>query len=67
MESYLDKYPLFSSKFLNYKDWLKVLEYKKIRKYDTDSIEKIIEIKNGMNNKKKNYMRSFAKVLQIKR
>lgn len=55
MESYLDKYPLFSSKFLNYKDWLKVLEYKKIRKYDTDSIEKIIEIKNGMNNKKKLY------------
>ena len=52
LESYLDKYPLFSSKFLNYKDWLKVLEYKKIRKYDTDSIEKIIEIKNGMNNKR---------------
>lgn len=56
MESYLDKYPLFSSKFLNYKDWLKVLEYKKIRKYDTDSIEKIIEIKNGMNNKREKFL-----------
>ena len=56
MESYLDKYPLFSSKFLNYKDWLKVLEYKKIRKYDTDSIEKIIEIKNGMNNKREKFI-----------
>jgi len=56
MESYLDKYPLFSSKFLNYKDWLKVLEYKKIRKYDIESIEKIIEIKNGINNKREKFV-----------
>lgn len=56
LESYLDKYPLFSSKFLNYKDWLKVLEHKKIIKYDTDYIEKIIEIKNGMNNKREAFI-----------
>jgi len=30
LESYLEKYPLFGSKYLNYKDWLKVLEFKKI-------------------------------------
>ena len=56
LESYLNKYPLFSSKYLNYKDWLKILEFKKIAKYDTCFIDKVIEIKKGMNNKRTNFV-----------
>lgn len=52
LENYLAKYPIFSSKYLNYKDWLKVLEFKKISKYDTEFLDKVVEIKNGMNNKR---------------
>lgn len=73
LESYLNKYPLFSSKYLNYKDWLKILEFKKIAKYDTCFIDKVIEIKKGMNNKRTNFVRSAqgggssTRVLQIKK
>jgi hypothetical protein len=51
--SYLEKYPLFSSKYLNYKDWLKVLEYFQSKKHtEPESIKAIIEIKLQMNNKR---------------
>jgi hypothetical protein len=33
LESYLNKYPLFSRKYLNSLDWLKIIEFKKIGKY----------------------------------
>lgn len=62
LENYLDKFPLFSSKYLNYKDWVKVLEFKKIAaasvrstvgtKYDADFLDKVVKIRNGMNNKR---------------
>jgi hypothetical protein len=54
LENYLAKYPLFSSKYLNYKDWLKVLEFKKISKYDSEFLDKVValRLKNGMNNKR---------------
>lgn len=51
--SYLEKYPLFSSKYLNYKDWLKVLWYFEFKKHtEPKSIKAIIEIKLQMNNKR---------------
>ena len=50
---YLDNFPLFSSKYLNYKDWVKVLSYFKIKKHTKlESIKDIIEIKSKMNNKR---------------
>nr|YP_009364333.1 hypothetical protein [Ophiocordyceps sinensis]ARF03404.1 hypothetical protein [Ophiocordyceps sinensis] len=51
--SYLEKYPLFSSKYLNYKDWVKVLSYFESKKHtESESIKAIIEIKLQMNNKR---------------
>jgi hypothetical protein len=51
--NYLDKYPLFSSKYLNYKDWIKVLSYFEAKKNtEPDSIKAIVEIKSQMNNKR---------------
>ena len=50
---YLKKYPLFSSKHLNYKDWLKVLNYFNLKEHNTPkSIKAIIEIKSKMNDKR---------------
>jgi hypothetical protein len=50
---YLESYPLFSSKYLNYIDWRKVLTYFE-NKSNTkpESIKAIIEIKSKMNNKR---------------
>ena len=45
LESYLTEYPLFSSKYLNYLDWLKVLAIKKTRKYDQDIMSEVINQK----------------------
>ena len=53
MVEYLEKYPLFSSKYLNYKDWLKVLSYFKAKKNtEPESIKSMVEIKSQMNNKR---------------
>jgi len=52
--NYLNKYPLFSSKYLNYKDWIKVLKYFELKKH-TKSIEEIINIKLNMNDKRKEF------------
>nr|QJQ35170.1 LAGLIDADG endonuclease [Fusarium napiforme]QJQ35196.1 LAGLIDADG endonuclease [Fusarium ramigenum] len=50
---YLEKYPLFSSKYLNYKDWIKVLSYFKAKSHTkSESIKVIVEIKAQMNNKR---------------
>lgn len=51
--SYLEKYHLFSSKYLNYKDWLKVFWYFESKKHtEPESIKAIIQIKLQMNNKR---------------
>ena len=50
---YLESYPLFSSKYLNYKDWRKVLMYFENKSNtNPESIKAIIEIKSKMNNKR---------------
>lgn len=53
---YLNKYPLFSSKILNYKDWIKVLNYFKNKEHTKpESLKEIIKIKLNMNDKRTNY------------
>ena len=53
LENYLNKFPLFGSKYLNYKDWLKVLDQFKLGNYKHKSnIEEVILIKSGMNDKR---------------
>jgi hypothetical protein len=56
LKDYLIEFPLFSSKFLNYKDWIEVLDYI-INKEHTkpESISNIIKIKSIMNNNRKEY------------
>lgn len=49
MEEYLNKYPLRSSKYLDYQDWKKCGE---IKEKTPENYKKIQDIKNGMNNKR---------------
>nr|WPM94729.1 hypothetical protein [Ceratocystis fimbriata]WPM94782.1 hypothetical protein [Ceratocystis fimbriata] len=54
---YLDKYPLFSSKYLNYNDWKKVLAYFENKKHtEPESIKSIVEIKLQMNNQRTEFV-----------
>lgn len=69
LSSYLTKYPLFSSKHLNYLDFLKVLELQKANRLnpgDVDYLNKVRQIKEGMNNKRTiffwNHLRDFYKL-----
>ena len=53
LEEYLKSYPLFSSKFLDFKDWLKVLNYFKSNSCKPKNfIKEIIEIKSKMNQRR---------------
>ena len=53
LEKYLNIYPLFGTKYLDYKDWLKVLKLFKLGEHVNKlSIEKIISIKSNMNDKR---------------
>ncbi len=50
LENYLNTFPLFSSKYLDYLDWLKVLEQFKLGTFKHNTkIEEIISIKSCMN------------------
>lgn len=50
---YLDEYPLFGSKYLDYIEFKKVLELFQPRfKATADNLNKILEIKSGMNDKR---------------
>lgn len=55
LENYLNEenYPLFSNKYLEYKDWQKVLDiFKKMEHKKKEGIEKIINIQKGMNDRR---------------
>ena len=53
LETYLERFPLFGSKFLDYKDWVKVLDFFKSGQFKhKDKIEQIILIKSCMNDKR---------------
>jgi hypothetical protein len=55
--SYLQKFPLFSSKFLNFQDYYHVLTLIKEKKHKTESGILIInEIKNNLNNKRTGFV-----------
>lgn len=50
LENYLNTFPLFGSKYLDYKDWIKVLDYFKLGTFKHKIyIEEIISIKSNMN------------------
>jgi LAGLIDADG endonuclease len=50
LENYLNKFPLFGSKYLDYKDWIKVLDkFKSGQLKHKSNIEEIILIKSCMN------------------
>nr|YP_010470484.1 LAGLIDADG endonuclease [Inonotus hispidus]UVF37972.1 LAGLIDADG endonuclease [Inonotus hispidus] len=55
-----DKYPLLTHKQLNYKDWKEGVSLKKVvkekgYKIDKNTFDKILNLKNGMNNLRTNY------------
>ena len=53
LENYLETFPLFGSKHLDYKDWIRVLDFFKSGQFKyKDNIEKIILIKSCMNDKR---------------
>lgn len=57
LEDYLNNYPLFGRKYLDYKDWLEVLNFFKLGEHTNKSvIEKIISIKSNMNDKRINFI-----------
>nr|YP_010714061.1 LAGLIDADG homing endonuclease [Fuscoporia gilva]WDD39624.1 LAGLIDADG homing endonuclease [Fuscoporia gilva] len=54
--NYLNSFPLFSSKFLDYKDWLKVLNYFKSSSCKPNNyIKEIVFIKSKMNNNRTDF------------
>jgi Cytochrome C and Quinol oxidase polypeptide I/LAGLIDADG endonuclease len=56
LENYLNLFPLFGSKYLDYKDWIKVLDYFKSDTFKhKNNIQEIIIIKSNMNNARINF------------
>ena len=53
LEKYLNEYPLFGSKYLDYMNWLEVFDLFRIRfKSSQDNIDKILKLKSQMNDKR---------------
>ncbi len=55
IRNYFDRYPLYSSKYLAYKDWCLVQDLHKNKNLDKKTLDKIKEIKSQFNNKRKIY------------
>lgn len=56
LKNYLSKFPLFTSKYLDYLDWLNALEYFKLKKGDRLSfLPTILNIKSRMNDRRKKF------------
>ena len=55
--NYLEEYPLFSSKYLNYKDWLLIINIIKVKNHKNDiGKSQILGIKIGMNNRRTKFV-----------
>ena len=51
--NYLNEYPLFGSKFLDYKNWKEILNlFNPKFKYSQENIDKVLDIKKDMNEKR---------------
>ena len=65
LRSYFQNYPLYSSKYLAYKDWCLVQDLHK-GSLSKDNLERIKAIKNGFNTKRKVFDFSHLNFLQFK-
>ena len=55
MNLYFNQFPLLSSKYLDYKDWLYILELQKINSLTTSYLEKAINIRKDFNSTRTTY------------
>lgn len=52
VKNYLNKYTLYSSKYLDFKDWCKIIDINNSKEPKKDIILKATKIKSGINNKR---------------
>jgi LAGLIDADG endonuclease/NADH-Ubiquinone oxidoreductase (complex I), chain 5 N-terminus/Proton-conducting membrane transporter len=55
VREYFENYPLYSSKYLSYKDWCKIQDIHKGKNLSKEDLLKIKEIKSQFNNKRINF------------
>lgn len=65
VRKYFKKFPLYSSKYLTYKDWCLVQDLHR-GSLSKENLEKIKDIKNQFNSKRKVFDFSHLNFLQIK-
>ena len=64
--NYLEKYPLFSSKYLDYKDWKEiVLLIFENKHYTKEGIDKTESVRNGMNRQITHFTWDHLNVLSL--
>lgn len=65
VRKYFDTFPLFSYKYLAYKDWRKVLDLQIQKKITNDILKECIEIKSRFNSNRKTFNWEHLKNLKI--